>query len=113
MFRLSFMSLVPFLFTVTPTVSSQQQPEDAAANPGRPTIATPAALTPSGYLQFETGVLGANHTLRGRVRRIYLFAAVQDLSALVRRSWRNAEWVLRACGSRLQRAEDVPGFQLQ
>ena len=62
MFRLSFMSLVPFLFTVTLTVSSQQQPEDAAANPGRPTIATPAALTPVGYLQFETGVLGANHS---------------------------------------------------
>ena len=56
------MSLVPFLFTVTLTVSSQQQPEDAAANPGRPTIATPAALTPVGYLQFETGVLGANHS---------------------------------------------------
>jgi hypothetical protein len=113
MFRLSFMSLVPFLFTVTLTVSSQQQPEDAAANPGRPTIATPAALTPVGYLQFETGVLGADHSPMGRVRRIYLLATVQDLSALVRRSWRNSGWAPRSCGSRLQRAEDVPGFQLQ
>lgn len=29
------------------------------ANPGRPTVSTPATLTPVGYLQFETGVLGA------------------------------------------------------
>jgi hypothetical protein len=29
------------------------------ANPGRPTVSTPATLTPVGYLQFETGILGA------------------------------------------------------
>jgi hypothetical protein len=29
------------------------------ANPGRPTVSTPATLTPVGFLQFETGVLGA------------------------------------------------------
>jgi hypothetical protein len=29
------------------------------ANPGRPTVSTPATLTPVGYLQFETGLLGA------------------------------------------------------
>jgi hypothetical protein len=29
------------------------------ANPARPTVSTPAALTPTGYLQFETGSLGA------------------------------------------------------
>src|SRR5437764_3875254 len=32
------------------------------ANPGRPTIATPATLTPVGYLQVETGTLGAWHS---------------------------------------------------
>ena len=32
------------------------------ANPGRPTVSTPATLTPVGYLQFETGILGANHS---------------------------------------------------
>jgi hypothetical protein len=32
------------------------------ANPGRPTVSTPATLTPTGYLQFETGVLGAEHS---------------------------------------------------
>jgi hypothetical protein len=29
------------------------------ANPARPTVSTPATLPPSGYLQFETGYLGA------------------------------------------------------
>ncbi len=32
------------------------------ANPGRPTVSTPATLTPVGYLQFETGVQGAWHS---------------------------------------------------
>jgi hypothetical protein len=32
------------------------------ANPGRPTVATPATLTPVGYLQFETGVLGSENS---------------------------------------------------
>jgi hypothetical protein len=29
------------------------------ANPGQPTVSTPATLTPVGYLQFENGVLFA------------------------------------------------------
>ncbi|HTC93745.1 MAG TPA: hypothetical protein VK699_09855 [Terriglobales bacterium] len=32
------------------------------ANPGRPTVSTPATLTPPGYFQLETGVLGAQHS---------------------------------------------------
>jgi hypothetical protein len=32
------------------------------ANPGRPTVSTPAALTPVGYLQFENGTLFAEHS---------------------------------------------------
>ncbi|HUK73871.1 MAG TPA: hypothetical protein VLV47_00180 [Candidatus Bathyarchaeia archaeon] len=44
--------------------SSQQDaqgtsPDEPMANPARPTVATPATLTPVGYLQFETGVLNA------------------------------------------------------
>jgi hypothetical protein len=39
------------------TQSSSNGPE---ANPGRPTVSTPATLTPTGFLQFETGVLGAS-----------------------------------------------------
>jgi hypothetical protein len=40
--------------------TSVQDPPQA--NPGRPTISTPATLTPVGYLQFETGALGAWHS---------------------------------------------------
>lgn len=36
--------------------------EEPAANPARPTIATPATITAVGYLQFESGFLGANHS---------------------------------------------------
>ena len=32
------------------------------ANPGRPTVSTPATLTPVGYLQFENGALFAEHS---------------------------------------------------
>lgn len=39
------------------------QTEAPVANPGRPTVSTPAALTPVGYFQFETGVLAAWHSL--------------------------------------------------
>jgi hypothetical protein len=31
-------------------------------NPGRPTVSTPATLTPTGYLQFETGFTAASHS---------------------------------------------------
>jgi hypothetical protein len=34
-------------------------PSVPEANPGRPTVSTPATLTPVGYLQFETGALFA------------------------------------------------------
>src|SRR5258705_1052171 len=37
-------------------------PDGPVANPGRPTVSTPATLTPVGYLQFETGFLGATHS---------------------------------------------------
>jgi hypothetical protein len=39
--------------------NSQPTPDDPEANPARPTVSTPATLTPVGYLQFETGMLGA------------------------------------------------------
>ena len=41
------------------TGTSAIQPDSPAANPGRPTVSTPATLTPPGYLQFETGILSA------------------------------------------------------
>lgn len=39
------------------TADPEQSPVEA--NPGRPTVSTPATLTPVGYVQFETGILGA------------------------------------------------------
>ncbi|MGH9718291.1 MAG: hypothetical protein ACRD4R_16400 [Candidatus Acidiferrales bacterium] len=44
----------------TPQTATQQQ--ELAANPARPTISTPATLTPVGYLQFESGLLSAWHS---------------------------------------------------
>jgi hypothetical protein len=41
-------------------VAQCQLPDEPQANPARPTVSTPAAVTPVGYLQFETGVLGAS-----------------------------------------------------
>lgn len=36
--------------------------ETPQANPGRPTVSTPATLTPAGYFQFETGLLSASES---------------------------------------------------
>jgi len=52
------------------------------ANPGRPTVSTPATLTPVGYLQFETGVLGATFSPEFSTR--YGFNEVIKLSVAPR-----------------------------
>jgi hypothetical protein len=39
--------------------SGQTQNDEPTANPARPTVSNPATLAPVGYLQFETGALGA------------------------------------------------------
>lgn len=39
--------------------NTDSDPPPVQANPGRPTVSTPATLTPTGYLQLECGVLGA------------------------------------------------------
>jgi hypothetical protein len=41
------------------------------ANPGRPTVSTPAALTPLGYLQFETGTVWASDSTEFDTRRSF------------------------------------------
>jgi len=48
----------------TPSVQppETEHADAPTANPGRPTVSTPATLTPVGYLQFETGVLRAWHS---------------------------------------------------
>jgi hypothetical protein len=51
------------MFTLALALKAQQpDPDPPPANPGRPTVSTPATLTPVGYLQFETGVLSAKHS---------------------------------------------------
>src|SRR3989454_10393851 len=52
------------LLSLLTLVAHAQKPDDTSveANPGRPTVSTPATLVPVGYPQFETGVLGATHS---------------------------------------------------
>jgi hypothetical protein len=49
--------------TAQPAPQTATKPDDPSdepeANPARPTVSNPATLTPVGYLQFETGTLGA------------------------------------------------------
>lgn len=47
------------LFCVAQLHAQGEAAETPEANPGRPTVATPATLTPVGYLQFENGALYA------------------------------------------------------
>src|SRR6202035_1739432 len=47
------------LFSLCSVAQSAPDPDSVEANPGRPTVSTPATLPPAGYLQFETGLLGA------------------------------------------------------
>ncbi len=53
--------VLTFALAAVPKGAAQSQSDDEvpAANPARPTVSTPATLTPVGYLQFETGYLGA------------------------------------------------------
>lgn len=66
MIRPLSLSLLPFFSVLflafSLTVAAQEQPDEPVANPGRPTVSTPATLTPVGYLQFETGFLGATQS---------------------------------------------------
>src|SRR5690348_3356769 len=55
--KLAICVFASVLFCAFASAQSNQSPPQA--NPGRPTVSTPATLTPVGYLQFETGGLGA------------------------------------------------------
>jgi hypothetical protein len=59
---LRFTLVASFLFlafTLQPTAAQSENAQEPEANPGRPTVSTPATLTPVGYLQFETGFVPA------------------------------------------------------
>ena len=53
------MMLAAGMFLALPAWAQSGQPDEATANPGRPTVSNPATLAPVGYLQSESGVLGA------------------------------------------------------
>jgi hypothetical protein len=57
------------------------------ANPGRPTVSTPATLTPVGYLQFENGLLYAEQSpefsTRTSLNQVTKLAVSSRLQALL------------------------------
>jgi len=69
--------------TPAPTATTGEAPE---ANPGRPTVSTPATLTPVGYLQFESGAIGAWHspefTSRFSLNEVMKFSVASRLELL-------------------------------
>jgi hypothetical protein len=52
-------SLLYLTFTLQPAAAQSLVDDEPEANPGRPTVSTPATITPVGYLQFETGFVPA------------------------------------------------------
>jgi hypothetical protein len=57
-FRLALLGTLPLVLSTA--LSAQVDPSATPeANPARPTVSTPATLTPAGYLQFENGALYA------------------------------------------------------
>lgn len=81
--KLALIGLCAALTLFARTAAGQSEgAEEPEANPGRPTVSTPATLTPVGYLQFETGVLGASHSPEFSSR--YGFNEVMKLSVASR-----------------------------
>src|ERR1700682_5350296 len=67
---------------VQATAAQSGEPDGPEANPGRPTVSTPATLTPVGFLQFETAALAANHS--GEFSSRYGLNEVTKLSVVPR-----------------------------
>jgi hypothetical protein len=53
-------SFLYLALTLQPIAAQSAIDEEPEANPGRPTVSTPATITPVGYLQFETGFVPAH-----------------------------------------------------
>jgi hypothetical protein len=67
------------LVVVSSVAAQSAESDGPEANPGRPTVSTPATLTPVGYLQFETGFTSAHDSPEFSSR--YSFNEVMKLSA--------------------------------
>jgi hypothetical protein len=74
---LLFLVVTSGLF-VRPAAAQSQKADEPEANPGRPTVSTPATLTPVGYLQLESGFETAGHSPEFSSR--YSFSEVMKLS---------------------------------
>lgn len=61
--RRVLIALLMFLATSRSVPAQSEVVDEPEANPGRPTVSTPATLTPIGYLQFETGFTPAYDSL--------------------------------------------------
>ncbi len=60
--RLLFLFFLLCALLARPAGAQSPDQDDPEANPGRPTVSTPATLTPVGYLQFESGFTGAHNS---------------------------------------------------
>jgi hypothetical protein len=67
---------------VSPLAAQSSNADEPEANPGRPTVSTPATLTPVGYLQFETGFEAAWES--PEFASLYSFSEVTKLSVAPR-----------------------------
>jgi len=87
MVHVRFMLLLSLVVPVALGAFAQQPPDDPAANPGRPTVSTPATLTPVGYLQFETGYMYATDSpefsSQSSLNEVVKFSVVRRLQLLV------------------------------
>lgn len=73
--------------TARPVSAQSESPDAPEANPGRPTVSTPATLTPVGYLQFETGFTPAfdspEFSSRYSLNEVIKLAVVPRLQVIV------------------------------
>jgi hypothetical protein len=91
-----------------PAAAQSQDEGDPEANPGRPTVSTPATLTQVGYIQFESGFTRANSSPEFSSR--YSFNEVVKLSVTRRVEFlASAEPVAHftAAGTTTNRVADV------
>jgi hypothetical protein len=77
--RFAALFFLIYALLARPVAAQSQDEDEPEANPGRPTVSTPATLTPVGYLQFESGFTGAGNSLEFSSR--YSFNEVMKLSA--------------------------------
>jgi hypothetical protein len=80
-------AVVPAGAQSSPPAGPQVDADAIEANPGRPTVSTPAALTPQGYVQFESGLLGAEasgeFSNRTGIEEVVKFSPFKRLEFLV------------------------------